>query len=107
MKIPVIANGCSTIIKDRDDALKFRDDCRATSLMIARAALVNMSIFRPEGMLPNEEVISEYLKMCIDYDNAVANVKYCVQLMYRPIMKIRKAKFGRTFDEANCLEQVW
>lgn len=107
VKIPVIANGCSSIIEDRDGALKFKNDCKASSVMIARAALQNPSIFRPEGILPVEEVIPEYIKMCIEYDNSPINMKYCIQIMHKKIKRIQKTKIGRYFDLAESLEELW
>lgn len=49
VKIPVIANGGSDEITCYDDIEKFKTDCGADSVMIARGALKNMSIFRKEG----------------------------------------------------------
>ena len=34
-----------------------------SSIMVARAAQWNLSIFRPEGKLPRDDVIAEYLKV--------------------------------------------
>lgn len=107
VKIPVIANGCSSIIENRDGAIKFRDDCKASSVMIARAALQNPSIFRPDGMLPVEKVIPEYLKICIDYDNSHINMKYCIQIMHKKVKKVQKTNIGRSFNDAESLEEIW
>lgn len=49
LKIPVIANGGSRDIENYKDVLKFREECGTTSVMIARAAEWNVSIFRKEG----------------------------------------------------------
>lgn len=49
VKIPVIANGGSREIEKRSDILKFRESCGASSVMIARAAEWNVTIFRKEG----------------------------------------------------------
>lgn len=49
LKIPVIANGGSRDIENYKDVLKFRGECGTTSVMIARAAEWNVSIFRKEG----------------------------------------------------------
>lgn len=51
LKIPVIANGGSRDIEKYNDIIKFRNECGTTSVMIARAAEWNVSIFRKEGML--------------------------------------------------------
>lgn len=49
LKIPVIANGGSRDIEKYEDILKFRNECGTSSVMIARAAEWNVSIFRKEG----------------------------------------------------------
>lgn len=49
MTIPVIANGGSRDIENYNDILEFRRGCGTTSVMIARAAEWNVSIFRKEG----------------------------------------------------------
>lgn len=49
VKIPIIANGGSLDIKDLTDILKFKEDCGATSVMVARAAQQNVSVFRKGG----------------------------------------------------------
>lgn len=50
LKIPVIANGGSREIQCFNDIEKFRTECGTTSVMIARAAEWNVSIFRKYGM---------------------------------------------------------
>lgn len=50
LTIPVIANGGSRDIEKFEDILKFRKECGASSVMIARAAEWNVSIFRKEGI---------------------------------------------------------
>lgn len=49
ISIPVIANGGSKEIEKYSDILKFREACGASSVMIARAAEWNCSIFRKNG----------------------------------------------------------
>lgn len=50
VKIPVIANGGSTEMNCLDDIKRFQQECGASSVMVARAAQKNVSIFRPEGI---------------------------------------------------------
>lgn len=49
LTIPVIANGGSRDVEKYEDILKFRNECQTSSVMIARAAEWNVSIFRKEG----------------------------------------------------------
>lgn len=61
-----------------------------------------------QGLLPFEDVIKEYLKLCVDYDNSVGNTKYTIEKMYKLNgEKIQKKKFGRDFENAETLEQIW
>lgn len=50
LTIPVIANGGSRDIEKYGDILKFRNECGTSSVMIARVAEWNVSIFREEGI---------------------------------------------------------
>lgn len=49
VKIPIIANGGSINIKSFTDIENFKEECGATSVMVARAAQENVSVFRKEG----------------------------------------------------------
>ncbi|XP_031627499.1 tRNA-dihydrouridine(20) synthase [NAD(P)+]-like [Contarinia nasturtii] len=103
LTIPVIANGGSRDIETYNDILKFRDECGATSVMIARAAEWNTSIFRKEGKLPLDEVITEYLKFCIEYDSSPNITKYCVQMMLRELQETPR---GKKFLECQTLDEI-
>ena len=59
--------------------MSFWRETGASSVMIARAAEWNTSIFRKEGKLPIKEVVSRYLDHAIEYDYTFVMVKYCVQ----------------------------
>lgn len=63
LKIPVIANGGSDDIQCYEDIEKFRNDCGASSVMIARGVQKNVSIFRKEGK--TVEFILEFVSNCI------------------------------------------
>ncbi|XP_055298288.1 tRNA-dihydrouridine(20) synthase [NAD(P)+]-like [Sitodiplosis mosellana] len=103
LKIPVIANGGSRDIDNYDDILKFRHKCGTTSVMIARAAEWNVSVFRKEGKLPLDEVITEYLKLCIDFDSSPNITKYCVQMMLRELQETPR---GKKFLECQTLNEI-
>ncbi|XP_058811253.1 tRNA-dihydrouridine(20) synthase [NAD(P)+]-like isoform X2 [Topomyia yanbarensis] len=103
VKIPVIANGGSQEIHKRSDILKFRDDCGAASVMIARAAQWNCSVFRDEGPLPIEDVIHECLRLSVDFDNSPSNTKYCIQMILRDL---QETTMGRKFLDSQTLEQI-
>ncbi|XP_013185481.1 tRNA-dihydrouridine(20) synthase [NAD(P)+]-like isoform X2 [Amyelois transitella] len=101
--IPVIANGGSKDIEKHNDIEKFKDVTGCSSVMIARAAEWNCSIFRKEGLLPMDDVIREYLKLAVDYDNSPSNTKYCVQNILRDLQETPR---GRQFLDCQTLEQI-
>ncbi|XP_071496815.1 tRNA-dihydrouridine(20) synthase [NAD(P)+]-like [Diadema antillarum] len=84
VSIPVIANGGSLdILKTYEDIERFKELTGASSVMIAREAQWNPSIFRKEGKLPMEAVIKRYIQYAVDYDNTYTNMKYCIQQILR------------------------
>uniref|UniRef100_UPI001CD8BA4E tRNA-dihydrouridine(20) synthase [NAD(P)+]-like isoform X2 n=1 Tax=Solea senegalensis TaxID=28829 RepID=UPI001CD8BA4E len=84
VSIPVIANGGSLdVVKTNADIEHFRRATGASSVMLARAAMWNVSVFVSEGPLPVEKVMEEYLKYAIRYDNHAFNTKYCLCQMLR------------------------
>ncbi|XP_075433069.1 tRNA-dihydrouridine(20) synthase [NAD(P)+]-like isoform X2 [Ascaphus truei] len=63
VSVPVIANGGSQErIREFGDIAAFRRATGAASVMVARAAMWNPSIFRPEGALPLGDVMREYIR---------------------------------------------
>uniref|UniRef100_A0A4W3KFV5 Dihydrouridine synthase 2 n=1 Tax=Callorhinchus milii TaxID=7868 RepID=A0A4W3KFV5_CALMI len=93
VSIPVIANGGSQDhIREFNDLEKFRQTTNASSVMVARAAMWNPSIFRKEGLLPIEDVLKEYIKYAIRYDSHCSNTKYCVCQMLRERLESPRGK---------------
>eukprot|EP00055_Hartaetosiga_balthica_P015527 m.92306 g.92306 ORF g.92306 m.92306 type:complete len:479 (-) comp8888_c1_seq4:93-1529(-) len=78
VKIPVIANGGSTQISSYEKAMAWKEKTGCASIMLARCAQNNLSIFRKEGPLRKREVAREYFKLAVRYDNTLANTKYCL-----------------------------
>ncbi|XP_037938315.1 tRNA-dihydrouridine(20) synthase [NAD(P)+]-like [Teleopsis dalmanni] len=103
VNIPVIANGGSRDIQKYADIFKFKELCGANSVMIARAAQLNISIFRKEGLLPIDDVIYRYLKLSVDYDNAAHNSKYCVQNILKELQETPR---GKKFLQCQTLQQI-
>ncbi|XP_072529760.1 tRNA-dihydrouridine(20) synthase [NAD(P)+]-like [Salminus brasiliensis] len=84
VSIPVIANGGSLDhVKTYEDIEKFREATGASSVMLARAAMWNPSVFRSQGVLSVDEAIEEYIKYAVRYDNNTFNTKYCVCQMLK------------------------
>ncbi|CAG9853662.1 unnamed protein product [Phyllotreta striolata] len=103
LNIPVIANGGSREIENYRDLFKFKDDCGCSSVMVARTAQYNCSIFRKDGMKAMDDVIVQYLKKCVEYDNSPSNTKYCVQNMLKELQETPR---GKRFLECQTLEQI-
>jgi len=103
LSIPVIANGGSKDIEKYEDLERFRRECNASSVMVARAAEWDCSIFRKEGKLPLDTVVRAYLQYAVDYDNNDGNTKYCVANMLRDK---QQSMFGQAFHEAISNEQI-
>lgn len=101
--IPVIANGGSREIEKYSDINKFRDECGCSSVMIARTAQGNCSIFRHQGQKELDAVIIAYLKYAVEYDNSPSNTKYCIQNMLKELQETPK---GKKFLECQTLEQI-
>lgn len=93
IRVPVIANGHSNHIKLYSDIVKFKELTKASSVMIARAALRNPSIFNSEVVesKPIDSVISEFIKLSVKYDNSIANTKYLLPLI------MASGKYGGQF----------
>lgn len=56
------------------------------------------------GKLPLDEVITEYLKLCIEFDNSPSITKYCVQMMLRELQETPR---GKKFLESQTLNEIW
>ncbi|KAI1303572.1 tRNA-dihydrouridine(20) synthase [NAD(P)+]-like [Halotydeus destructor] len=92
IKIPVIANGGSGDFSSREDIIKFKHLTGASSVMVARAAEKNVSVFRTEGPVELEEVIREHLKYDVHYDMHVAHAKYCILQMLGTLQASEKGQ---------------
>lgn len=104
LSIPVIANGGSKDISTHNHIHRFRELCGASSVMIARAAQWNPSIFtnNPE-LQPLDDVIKTFLKISVDYDNNHTNTKYSIQIMLRDLQESPR---GKLFLECQTLEDI-
>lgn len=71
--------------------------------MVARAAEGNCSVFCKNGLKELDDVITDYLKLAIIYDNSPSNTKYCVQNMLKELQETPR---GKRFLECQTLEQI-
>ncbi|XP_042514255.1 tRNA-dihydrouridine(20) synthase [NAD(P)+]-like [Macadamia integrifolia] len=78
LSIPVIANGD---VFDYEDFQCIKVATGASSVMVARGALWNASIFSPSGKLPWEDVKREYIRKSLLWDNDVRSTKQTLKEM--------------------------
>ncbi|KAL4377417.1 hypothetical protein GQ457_02G008700 [Hibiscus cannabinus] len=78
LSIPVIANGD---VFEYDDFEHIKVATGASSVMVARGALWNASIFSPNGKAHWEDVKIEYVRKSILWDNDVKSTKHTLKEM--------------------------
>uniref|UniRef100_L7MAR9 Putative trna-dihydrouridine synthase n=1 Tax=Rhipicephalus pulchellus TaxID=72859 RepID=L7MAR9_RHIPC len=103
VNIPIIANGGSGEIACYEDIERFRQTTGAASVMLARQAESNCSIFRKEGKKPIDDVIEDYLAYAIEYDNRATNTKYCVQQM---LGSLQESDRGKALLASQQMEEI-
>ncbi|XP_051546331.1 tRNA-dihydrouridine(20) synthase [NAD(P)+]-like [Myxocyprinus asiaticus] len=104
VSIPIIANGGSLeLVKTFEDIENFRISTGASSVMIARAAMWNPSIFRQQGVLSTDKVMEEYIKYAVRYDNNPFNTKYCLCQMLRDRVE---SPFGKQLHAAKTIAEI-
>ncbi|KAJ2556652.1 tRNA-dihydrouridine synthase 2 [Coemansia sp. RSA 1933] len=91
-ELPVVLNGD---IFEYKDVQRAKELTGATSVMTARGAAANPSIFRAEGMLDTMDVVVEYTKVSVRTGNAYFNTKYTILQMY-PNTKSEKYRVVRS-----------
>lgn len=76
-ELPLIANGD---VFSPDDIPRAYEWTGADSLMLARGAMWNASLFRGEGreLAPQSEMVQRYVELCEQTDNPFGNSKYVV-----------------------------
>ncbi|KAK7505824.1 hypothetical protein BaRGS_00003095 [Batillaria attramentaria] len=107
VSIPVIANGGSKEILQFEDIEKFRANTGASSVMIARAAEWNCSIFRREGQLPLYDVVKAYIRYAFQYDNNEINSKYCILQMMHESMDMPEGQGTLSVKTHEDISEVW
>ncbi|NXY90503.1 DUS2L synthase, partial [Alcedo cyanopectus] len=104
VSVPVIANGGShDFIKEYLDIETFQKATAASSVMIARAAMWNPSIFKREGLCPLKEVMQAYIKYAVRYENHYTNTKYCLCQMLREQLETTQ---GKKLHAAQSMQEI-
>uniref|UniRef100_A0A3Q2QPK9 Dihydrouridine synthase 2 n=1 Tax=Fundulus heteroclitus TaxID=8078 RepID=A0A3Q2QPK9_FUNHE len=107
------SGGSLDLVKNYGDIEKFRKATGASSVMLARAAMWNPSVFSSQGPLPVGKVMEEYIKYAIRYDNHAFNTKYCLCQMLRdkvesPLGKqVQAAQTNAEISEAYGLHKFY
>ncbi|KAJ7943810.1 tRNA-dihydrouridine synthase [Quillaja saponaria] len=78
LSIPVIANGD---VFEYEDFERIKDVTGASSVMVARGALWNASIFSAKGKVLYEDVKREYIRKSILWDNDIKSTKHTLKEM--------------------------
>ncbi|KAL9229511.1 hypothetical protein vseg_004971 [Gypsophila vaccaria] len=91
ISIPVIANGD---VFEYEDFQRIKLATGAASVMVARGALWNASIFSPHGKLPWEEVKKEYVRKSILWDNDIKSTKHTLRemIMHHSCLELPEGK---------------
>lgn len=103
VSIPIIANGGSSDMNCYTDVEQFRLKSGTTSVMVARAAMWNPSIFSQKGTEPLDDVIRNYLKYAVQFDSPLPSAKYCVQQMLHEELDLQR---GRTLLSAASVRDI-
>lgn len=83
-----------------------------TSLMIARGAMWNPSIFARDKAVEQIAAVKAYIKKCVEMDNLFQNSKYTVMRMYEKVrseqfQQLAKSKSLQAICEIFGLEQYY
>lgn len=91
LSIPVIANGD---VFEYDDFQRIKVATGASSVMVARGALWNASVFSPEGKVPWEDVKVEYIRKSILWDNDIKSTKHTLKemIMHHSCLELPEGK---------------
>ncbi|KAG0429904.1 hypothetical protein HPB47_023217 [Ixodes persulcatus] len=100
-------SGGSGEIVDYEDIERFRVATGATSVMLARQAESNCSIFSKAGRKPIDDVIVQYLHYAIEYDNRATNTKYCVQQMLGSLQDTERGKALLASQQMEEICRLW
>lgn len=90
-------------VTSKEEGLKLAEEFGADGAMIAVAAEKNPSCFRSEGgLVPWQESVEEYLKICMETNNRWANTKY---LLTQMIPGKSDGKY-QAVTQAKCYEDI-
>ncbi|XP_020420518.1 tRNA-dihydrouridine(20) synthase [NAD(P)+]-like isoform X2 [Prunus persica] len=106
LSIPVIANGD---VFEYDDFQRIKVATGTSSVMVARGALWNASIFCPKGKLPWEDVKREYVRKSILWDNDIKSTKHTLKemIMHHSSLELPEGKAVTKSDSLVDLARLY
>lgn len=102
LSIPVIANGD---VFEYEDIQRIKVATGASSVMVARGALWNASVFSPKGKIPIDEVKKEYVRKSILWDNDIKNTKYTLKEMISHFSSLELPE-GKAVTKSDALQDL-
>uniref|UniRef100_A0A803PDH3 DUS-like FMN-binding domain-containing protein n=1 Tax=Cannabis sativa TaxID=3483 RepID=A0A803PDH3_CANSA len=105
VSIPIIANGD---VFEYDDFQRIKTVTGASSVMVARGAIWNASIFSPH-VKPWEDVKREYVRKSILWDNDMKNTKYTLKemIMHYTCLELPEGKGVTKSESLADLGTLW
>jgi len=106
IEIPLIYNG--DIFRPCDIKLA-KELTKCSSVMIARGALQNCSLFSgaTKKMVLKPQIIKEYLQLAESVDNLFENTKYTINHMFRNMKFFTKRHMSDGFIKSKSYEDLW
>lgn len=99
-----LSSGESGNINCYDDIIEFKRRSNASSVMVARSAMHNCSIFRKVGgLVDRDQIISEYLDLALKYENHFSASKYCIQRMME---NVENWSNGKAFLSVGTMQEA-
>ncbi|KAG5392914.1 hypothetical protein IGI04_022877 [Brassica rapa subsp. trilocularis] len=102
LSIPVIANGD---VLEYDDFSRIKTATGAASVMVARGAMWNASVFSPKGKSHWEDVKKKYIRKSILWNNDVKSTKYTIKEMIAHHSCLELAE-GKSLNKADTLADI-
>lgn len=106
LSIPVIANGD---VFEYEDFQRIKTATGAASVMVARGALWNASIFSPDGKIPWDDIKREYVRKCILWDNDVKSTKQTLKemIMHHSCLELPEGKAVTKSQTLSDIAQIY
>ncbi|KAG8082773.1 hypothetical protein GUJ93_ZPchr0014g47305 [Zizania palustris] len=106
LSIPVIANGD---VFEYDDFKRIKDATGAASVMVARGAMWNASIFCAKGKKPWEDVKREYVRKSILWENDLKSTKQTLKelIMHYSCLELPEGKGINKCDTGADLAKLY